>query len=401
MIHSLSILQMNVVDLYNAVIDESRRNPAIELVESNKNFFKNDKNYSYLESIKDKPSIENYILEQVLDWPQDKKDILLEIIYNLDDNGFFCGDFTQLASKLHVDNSLVSAISEELKNLRPYGLSSKNLQEALIVQTNNILTDENTKAKIITLINKHLDDLLHGFFKKIARVENLSIREVEKIGRFILKLNFSPLSFFHSEDNVAIIPDVRIFKQKDEWIVEINEEYYPQMRFSKIYKEIGTMSDEYAARKFLKDCARRARMLSNAINKRNVTLYNISCAILNHQKQFFEFGPKWLQGLCLRDIAEELHINISTVSRAIVDKYIDTPFGTKKMTTFFETNIAGYSSTFIKAEIRKILKQFNTRLSDQKITDILNDRGIKIARRTVTKYRQRENLPNSRIRKIV
>lgn len=401
MIQSLGILQMNVADLYDLVMAESNRNPSIELVDSDTRYSDGAQKDAYLESIKDRKSIESYLLDQVPDWSQEKKDILLELVYGLDEHGFYHDDFSKIARKLHVSENLVANVSEELKNLRPYGLSSRNLREALIVQTQNILTDEKTKAEIVLIIEKHLDDILRGFFKKVAKSEHLPIRAVDKIGHFILRLNFSPLSFFHSEDSVAVVPDVRIFKRDGKWIVEVNDYYYPKFRFSKMYKEIYSMSGEDSAKSYLRSCAKRARMLSNAINKRNVTLYNISCSILKHQEQFFEFGPQWIGGLSLKEVGAELNINISTVSRAILDKYVDTPFGIKKMSSFFESNVDGYSRTFIKIEIKKILKDADKNLSDQKIADILGDRGIKIARRTIAKYRKEDNLPNSRIRRIV
>lgn len=395
MLQSLNILQLDVAGIANLIVEESKRNPAIELVEPK--YSDGDKKTAFLESIKDRPSIEQYLLEQVPDWSQENKDILLEILCNLDEDGFCKEDLKKIAIKLHVPPEEVASVSEELKNLRPYGLSSKNLKEALIVQTRNVVSDPKVRAEITEIIERHLDDILSGFFKKIAKKEHLDLREVERVGRFILRLNFSPLSYFRSENIVAVIPDVRIFKREDRWIVEVNDFYYPQIRFSKVYKDSHFLDD--TSKSYLKDCAKRVRILTNAINKRNLTLYNISCSILEHQKRFFEFGPKWINSLSLKEVADELGMNISTISRAVADKYIDTPFGTKKMSAFFEQNIDGVSATFIKNEIKNILK--NKNLSDQKVADILNLRGIRIARRTIAKYRKEENLPNSRIRKIV
>ncbi len=401
MVHSLNILQMNVADLYDLVMEESKRNPSVEPLDTDGRYSNGGRKEAYLESMKDRPSIEEYLLDQVPDWPQEKKDILLELVYKLDENGFYSGDFEKIATKLHASSEQVRVVSDELKNLRPYGLGARNLQEALIIQTKNILTDEGAKSEIIRIIEKHLDDILNGFFKKISQEEQLPVSTIEKIGHFILRLNFSPLSFFHSEDSIAIIPDVRIFKRDDNWIVEVNDSYYPKLRFSKMYKEIYSKPGEDEAKKYLKDCAKHARLLSNAIDKRNSTLYNVARSILEHQKQFFEFGPQWMRGLSLKEIADELDINISTVSRAILDKYVDTPFGIKKMSTFFDSSVNGYSSTFIKTEIKNILKNKGRGLSDQKIADMLGERGIKVARRTIAKYRKEDNLPNSRIRKIV
>lgn len=402
MIHSLNILRMNIVELNQLILQESKQNPAIELFEPPKGLrdLSYDKKSEFLESIQEAQSIESHILSQVPDWEQNKKDILLEILYNLDDNGFFKDDFRKIADKFHVSVDFINAVSDELKQLHPYGLSAKNLHEALIAQIENISTfDEIFKKNVIKIIKFHLHDILHGFFKKVAKAEHLSIDIVKEASKFISRLNFSPLSFFHSEDIVAIIPDLKIFKRDDTWLIEINEHDYPQIRFSKIYKEAHSL--DKGAKKYMKECARRGKILSQAIYKRNMTLYKIAQVILDNQKQFFEFGPKWMKNLSLTEVARSIHVSVSTVSRAISGKYADTPFGIKKMSQFFESGVKDYSSTFIKTEIKKIIQRSKTNLSDQKITDFLNSKGIVISRRTVTKYRQQENLPNSRIRKVL
>lgn len=400
MLRSLDILQLNTVDLRDLVIKEVNNNPAVEFVEPDKTSFEGDKKEFYLESLKDKKSIEDYLLEQVPDWSERKKDILLKIVYVLDEDGFFHDDLKKIADQLKVPVEEVLSVQEELKNLKPYGLSSRNRQEALVVQAQNILAGSRDLPKVIDVIEKHLNDILTGFFKKVAKNENLSLRQVERIGRFILRLNFSPLSFFHSEYVAPVIPDARIFKREIEWVVEINEYYFPRLRFSKMYKDIYSVAGNDSAKDFLINCAKRARVLSSAIEKRNETLRSVLYSILGHQKQFFEFGPKWTRGLSLKMVANELNVNVSTVSRAVANKYVDTPFGVKKISTFFESSVRGYSSTFIKTEMKKLLKHADHYLSDQEIADTLHDRGVSVARRTITKYRHEENLPNSRIRKI-
>lgn len=399
MINSLNVLQMNVVELREFVLKEYRINPAMELVKYDKNTSENyDKNNEYLALIKDKQPIEEYILAQIPDWTQEKQDILLEIIYNLDERGFFHGNFTSIAEKFHVPEREVENISDELKNLHPYGLSSSNLAEALIIQVKNTLPEGDVKNLTINLIQDHLEDILHGFFKKIAKKESISIEKVKKISHLVMKLNFSPLSFFHSEDALEIVPDVKFSKVNGEWKIEINESYFPEIRFSKIYKDVFSLSEQASTIEYMRNCAKKVKWLSNAIQKRNTTLYKIANAILSRQQQFFEFGQKWLKGLSLKEIASDINVNISTVSRAILGKYADTPFGIKKMDFFFDSNVNGYSSTFIKTEIKKILQRSVKPLSDQKIADLLKGLGINVARRTITKYRKEDNLPNSRLR---
>jgi RNA polymerase sigma-54 factor len=399
MFQSLNILQMNVMDLRNLVIGECGKNPAVELVEP-----KNSSCADYdaiLSNVKAEQSMEEYLLEQILEWTDSSKSILISLLKNLDERGFFAGSVDSIATEHHVAPEVVSGVLNALKTLKPYGIGAENLAEALLIQINNISSiGAVMRAKAEWIISAHLDDLLRGSLKKIAKVAGVTMEDVKVIAKFVSRLRFAPLSFFAHDVALAIIPDVKFFRREDKWIIDVNDTYYPQLRFSGIYKDLLVGRSDQATVKYLKNQARSARLLTNAILKRKETLHKIAQSILAHQMQFFEYGPKWLKRLSMREVAENISVNVSTVSRAISGKYAETPHGVLKLPTFFESGVDDCSATFIKSEMKKLILNSSEQLSDQKIAEILGERGINVSRRTIAKYRQKENLPNSRIRKI-
>jgi RNA polymerase sigma-54 factor len=228
----------------------------------------------------------------------------------------------------------------------------------------------------------------------------MAVRDVEAVARLISRLRFAPLSFFEGKAAPTAVADVTIFKKDGEWIVDVNDTYYPQLRFSNTYKNLLFGCRDQEAIQYMKGQAKNARVLAKAILKRKETLRKVSYSILGHQLQFFEYGVKWLNRLSMREIAEDISMNVSTVSRAVAGKFVGTPHGLFKSSIFFESGVGDYSATFIKTEMKKLLSDSHAKISDQKITDILGRRGIHVSRRTIAKYRQQENLPNSKIRKI-
>jgi RNA polymerase sigma-54 factor len=399
MFQSLNILQMNVADLRNLVLRECEKNPAVEPIECGK--LSSPGRREDFSDIKAEQSMEEYILCQVPEWPDSKRAILATILKNLDEKGFFAGKVSAIAVEHGVPSEIIGDVLDELKTLKPYGIGAKDLPEALLVQLDNIPgIGAITKKKTERIIGAHLCDLLRGSLRKIAKEENMALEDVKAIGRLVSRLRFSPLSFFERDVALAIIPDVRFFRRSGEWIVEVNDTYYPQLRFSGTYKSLLVGHSDLESVKYLKNQAKSARLLTRAIFRRKDTLLKIAQSILEHQMQFFTYGQKWLKRLSMGEIAEDISINVSTVSRAISGKYAETPHGTFKMSVFFESGVRDCSATFIKTEMKNLILTSRTHLSDEKIASVLGERGIEVSRRTIAKYRKQENLPNSRVRKI-
>jgi RNA polymerase sigma-54 factor len=288
----------------------------------------------------------------------------------------------------------------ELKTLKPWGMGARDLREALLIQMRNISGIDAAKmSKAERVVAAHLDDLLRGSLKKIAKLESISLEDVKFAAELAVRLSFSPLSFFEGDAAPTIVPDIKFFKRDGEWVADVNDTYYPRLKFSETYKNLLAECPDNEAIKYLKEQAKSARLLTDAISKRKATLRKIAQSILEHQAQFFEFGARWLKRLSMREIAEDISVSVSTVSRAIAGKYAETPHGTLELSKFLESGVNDCSAAFIKGEIGELLGSKGY-LSDRKIADILNGHGIAVARRTISKYRRQLNLPNSRVRKV-
>jgi RNA polymerase sigma-54 factor len=399
MFQSLNILRLNVTDLRELVIGESEKNPAVELVE-HKNLPHGSHGDTFSD-IKAEQSMEEYILEQVPEWSDGEKDILLTLLKNLDEKGFFAGNVGAIAAEHGIAIEVVAHILGELKTLRPWGIGAENLPEALLIQLKNIAgLGGSARAQAERIIAAHLDDLLRGSLKKIAKRESMELGDVEAIAKLVSRLRFTPLSFFEHDIAQTIIPDIKFFMRNGEWLVEVDDSYCPQFRLSDTYKNLLAGHGDAEAIKYLKEQAKSARLLTRAILRRKETLGKIAQSILERQMPFFAYGPKWLKRLSMREIAEDISMNISTVCRAIADKYAQTPHGMFKLAAFFESGVDDCSATFIKNEMKRLMGSATGQLSDQKISHILRGRGISVSRRTIAKYRKQMNLPNSRIRKI-
>ncbi|MDR2435904.1 MAG: RNA polymerase factor sigma-54 [Puniceicoccales bacterium] len=397
MVQSLNILQMNIVDLRDFVIGECEKNPAVEFVERrNSPHARGDAIFNATAE----QTMDEYILSQVPEWPEENKTILLSLLQNLDEKGFFAGNVDSIAAEHCALPETVEGVLSELKTLRPYGIGAKNLPEALLIEIRSIPgIGAAIKSKAEQIVERYSDDLLRGSLKKIAKLSNIALGDVMSVAKLVSRLRFAPLSFFRSDTSPEIIPDIKFFRRNGEWIVDVDDAHCPQLKFSAAYKGLLAGNPDQETVKYLKKQAKRVRLLTEAISKRKATLHRVAQSILEHQMQFFEFGPKWLKRLSMREVAEDISVSISTVSRSVAGKYAETPHGTFALSEFFESGVNDCSATFIKGEMKSLLGAAMC-LSDQEIANILNDRKISVSRRTVSKYRQQLNLPNSRIRKI-
>jgi len=272
------------------------------------------------------------------------------------------------------------------------------------IQLDRLGKSESVEA---VLVNQHLDDLGRKRFPEIARAMGLSVEEVQKMANFISTLEPKPGRMFTTEQQQYVAADVVVQKVGDDYVVLLNDEQIPHLRISNTYKELmasGEKSND--ARDYIRDKIRAGKFLIKSIHQRQQTIYNIAKVIVERQREFLDKGISCLRPLTMAQVAEVVGVHETTVSRAVANKYMQTPQGLFEMKYFFtpgfETASGGaMSNTSVKEQISKLIEREDAGkpLSDQEIVAILKEQGIPIARRTVAKYRNELNILPSNLRK--
>jgi RNA polymerase sigma-54 factor len=400
---SLEILQMPTADLWELIKKECKKNPTIEIDDRQRDRWtfpkeKSDSHQEFLENIEETISLQDHLLQQVPEWGKGEKAILLKLLEFITERGFFDGDLQDIANSLHVDINRVKRVYDELKLLHPHGIGAKNLQECLLLQLDQITSGEHLGlAK--TLVREYFDELHKGKIDFLSKKLHVACENIITAGKTIARLNFSPISGFSNERNVTVVPDLKIYKLDGEWVINFNTDYIPLLRFSELYKKMVSDDCEKTPEtwRYLKKQARYGKQLYEAIDRRQTTLMGIAKVILERQIDFFKRGPKFMKTLRLVDVARQLNLHISTISRAVHGKYVHTPHGIFEMSKFFDAGgTESVSQSAILERMHEIIKSEKIRATDAKIAEILGRYNIHIARRTVAKYRKMINMPNSR-----
>ena len=327
------------------------------------------------------------------------------IIESLDENGYLTATAEELAAATGVSVEKIEDILDIIHGFDPVGVGAKNLAECLMIQLEN-------RGQLTELyenvIENHLGDLANGKFGAIAKELGISPKEVQEMNDVIRSLEPKPGRMFASgADTKYIVPDVIIEKVDDEYVVTVNESSTPRLMVSSYYSKLMKQSEEDdKLSKYLADRVNAAIWLIKSIEQRKQTIYNVVTAVVKHQREFFDRGSKYLRTLTLRDIAEELGVHESTVSRSINGKYLQCPRGVFEIKYFFSAGVSGVhgegiSSNSIKEFIKEIVDGEDTKspYSDQAMVELLGEKGINISRRTVAKYRDELNIPSSSKRK--
>ncbi|WP_213818365.1 RNA polymerase factor sigma-54 [Garciella nitratireducens] len=435
---AIEILQLPSFELNQLIEQELQKNPMIDLIEEQftneeldkesqedtkeidweKYFDHNDTYYGGQREVNDQEyNQENYVkdsitLKEHLQFqlhisvvkPKYKK-IGEYIIECIDNNGYLTVDIEEIAQILNEKLSDVENILYLIQSFDPSGVGARNLRECLSIQLKQMnYWDERMKK----IIYNHLEDLANNRFQRISKKLGISCKEIQDIKDFIKTLEPKPGRIFATDQDVRyIIPDAYIKKIGDEYLVIINDSANPRLRINHFYKTLLKQEDKSSlTSKYLKEKLESAMWLIKSIEQRRSTLYNVVSSILEVQKDFFEQGVTALKPLTLKEIAEKLEIHESTVSRATNGKYVQTPKGLFELKYFFNSGIESKSgdtmaSQGIKNMIKEIIEREDSSkpISDQKIADILKDKGIKISRRTVAKYRDEMGILSSSKRK--
>lgn len=368
---------------------------------------KKEEEYTYDNFIGDSISLKEHLLFQLNVSKLNREELIIgrTIIENIDDNGYLVADVPQLAEELGYKVEKIENVLEVIQTFDPLGVGCRNLEECLLIQ---VREGGFNNPNIEIIIKKYLEDIAHNRLLKIAKELNIDLSEVQEISDYIKTLEPKPgRCFGGSFSNVKyIIPDVNIDYIDGEYVISLNDVTAPRLNISKFYKEMIRNENDIEATEFLKDKLASALWIIRSIEQRRMTIYNVVKSILKFQQEFFENGEKSLKPLTLKDVADDINMHESTVSRAINGKYVQTPRGLFELKYFFCSGISttegeDISSTSIKAMIKEIIDGENSQkpYSDQKISNILKKRGINISRRTVAKYRDELEIPPSSMRK--
>ena len=327
-----------------------------------------------------------------------------KLIEDLEPTGWISTDLKAIAEDLNVEDTLVSEVLLKLQDIEPAGLFARTLKECLTLQA----IDREIYCETMQAILDNLHLIGSGKFDLLKRRCGCSDTEIAKFFQKIKSLDPKPGLQFDASSAPIREPDLRVKETRDGWAVELNNSTLPDVKISKEFaKELTKKVNEKAEREFIREKITEAKWLQNAINKRNETMLKVGSEIIKRQTEFLEKGAQYIQPMILNDIAEAVGMHESTISRVTTGSLIQTPRGTLELKAFFSVGIKQgadadtTSAASVRYRIKKLIEQENPNapISDDAIVDTLLKDGVKVARRTVAKYRKIENIPSSFARK--
>ena len=442
MIQSAEILQMTSQELNTYINELALENPVIDIVEpptaeeqresieqqewlnsfNEENYYlyqrqNNDDDYDFKSSwninTDDGETLQDYLWSQLIteNFTDQETEIIKFMLECLDNKGYLEESTETIASYFGTDTEIVEDLLSDLQALDPSGVCARTLEECLKLQLErrDILT-----PVLESIIDNCLEMVAKNQIPAIARKLRLSPTETAGYCQIIKSLNPKPGVSFSSRDQLRyIIPDVTIVKFKDHFDILLNESMYPTIELNSYYRQMNQNPESSELKEYLGNKIRQAEWVKQRVTQRGKTLMQVSRAILEHQEEFFTFGPAHLNPLRLADIAQELDIHESTVSRAVSKKYLQCSWGVYPMNFFFSRSVAVQESSSsesgtqsvtaadIKRVLREIIEEENKKkpYSDRLLGEKLAERGISISRRTVAKYREEEGIADASGRK--
>ncbi len=352
-----------------------------------------------------KQTLEEYLLWQFKMAHNNEEDLKIAeyIVYNLNKDGFLVVTEEEIAKELNVTEEDVKRVLKTINFLDPVGIGAKDFREAILIQM-EFYNCDNEIAKDI--LKNNLKLLENKNIKTLAKIYNISEKEVFDIIELIHSFEPRPARNYSSEIAQTIIPDVYVYKKGDDYTIVLNDDGIPKFRINEEYVKMLAKEKKENIKQFLQEKVNNAKWLLRSIEQRERTIYKVVESLLKFQREFFDKGPSYLKPLILKDVAEDLNLHESTVSRTTNNKYISTPHGIFELKYFFSTGISSsdgsddFSTRVVMEKIKNIVENEppHKPYSDEKISEILEkEHNIKIARRTIAKYRSQMNiLPSSK-----
>jgi len=355
-------------------------------------------------------SLTDHLLDQInlLQFNELEREIAEQIIYNIDDVGYLSCDLEIIAANVSSTVEKVEEVLKEIQHLEPQGIGSRNLRECLLIQLEDMVEDKPEAGTAYEIVEKYFDDFANKRFSKIEQKGGYSRDQLRLAQQVIEKLNPKPGEGLIDPETNYIVPDLIVERVDGEFIISLNDGNIPKLQLSNYYLSLyqkGKKSGDKETRDFLKKKIDSARWFINSIHQRRTTMLRVMQAIVNRQYDFFDKGKEYLKPMILKDIAEDVDMDISTISRVTNGKYVQTERGVFELKYFFtesiKTDNGEVSNRVIKDRIKEIIEEEDKQspLSDSKIAKKLRVEDYNIARRTVAKYREQMNIPVARLRR--
>lgn len=378
----------------------------------------NEDDDSYDPPVSDVIPLSERLLSQFRLQDVDDMDILLaeEIIGNVEHDGYLRRELVLIVQDLNLTYSLditlqkAEEVLKRLQVLEPAGIAARTLQECLIAQVKAGAFPHSLKELAMVLLEKHFEDFKLKRYELLCRNLHVGIEILKKVVELIQHLNPKPGEGEFSAHENYVTPDFIVEKDKDDFTITLNDRNIPPLRINNAYRELITPKGKTVStetREFVKKKFEAAKWFIASIHQRRETLLKVMKSILERQRQWFESGEV-LKPMIYKDISGVVGVDISTISRVVNSKYVQTEFGVFPLRHFFTSGLESatgedISNQVVKERVKEIISQERTDdpLNDDKIADMLKEEGIKIARRTVAKYREQLNLPIARLRKKI
>ncbi len=364
-------------------------------------------------SIKAKPlqTLQDYLMWQVELTPFTDTDraIATSIVDAVDDTGYLTIQIEDIVDSIGDDEiglEEVEAVLKRIQRFDPVGVAAKDLRDCLLIQLSQFAKETPWLEEARLIISDHLDLLANHDFRTLMRVTRLKEEVLKEAVNLIQSLDPRPGQSIHTSEPEYVIPDVLVRKVSGRWTVELNADSIPRLKINQQYAAMGNSARNDADGQFIRSNLQEARWLIKSLESRNDTLLRVSRCIVEQQQAFFEQGEEYMKPMVLADIAQAVEMHESTISRVTTQKYLHSPRGIFELKYFFSSHVnteggGEASSTAIRALVKKLIAAENPAkpLSDSKLTSMLSEQGIMVARRTVAKYRESLSIPPSNQRK--
>lgn len=356
-------------------------------------------------------SLQDYLMWQVELTPFSDTDraIATSIVDAVDDTGYLTVPLEDIRESTGDDEITIEEVEAVLKRIQrfdPVGVAAKDLRDCLLIQLSQYRKETPFLAESRLIVRDHLDLLANHDFRTLMRVTRLKEDVLKEAVNFIQSLDPRPGQSIQTGEPEYVIPDVLVRKHQGNWVVELNNDSIPRLQINQQYAAMGSASRNDSDSQFIRSNLQEARWLIKSLESRNDTLLRVSRCIVEQQQAFFEHGEEHMKPMVLADIAQAVEMHESTISRVTTQKYLHSPRGIFELKYFFSSHVnteggGEASSTAIRALVKKLIAAENPAkpLSDSKLTSMLSDQGIMVARRTVAKYRESLSIPPSNQRK--
>ena len=428
-----NIIQLSIFNLEKRILEELEQNPALEIVENEEdvNDKENDENEEFdFEELVSNPEEYEYskktstsdIIEKMVETESsnlfddimtqlneidvsDQELVVAEqILGNLDDRGFLPIEPILIADRLGFEESFVYKVKQKIQSLDPAGIGSESIQDCILAQLKKYYPKDKDSFQIV---NDYFNEFSNHKYDIIAKKMNCTKDKVFETVEKVSVLNPSPAINYSTEVVNHIIPDVVIENINGEWDVQVNDPGVPAIGLSNQYIKMLENNKDASVKNFIKQKINKAKWFISAIEQRNSTMIKVMKSIINKQTDYFDSDDRLLVPMILKDVALDVDMDISTISRVTNGKYVQMPWGTKELKRFFSEGIKLNNGKIISSVVfKEKLKLFldnedkTNPYTDEQLTKELNKKGYDIARRTVSKYREMLKIPVARLRKI-